>query len=65
MVINIQIANSTQLSFTCTAQTVTSNIADSMDNYISADHIQMCTEKIYLTYEPSWGRAVLDNRDRW
>lgn len=44
MITNTQIANITQLSLTCKAQSVTRSIADSMDNYIPADHFQLLQE---------------------
>lgn len=63
MITNTQIANITQLSLTCKAQSVTRSIADSMDNYIPADHFQLLQEKLSSNDGPSWG-GVLANRDR-
>ena len=58
MVTNIQIANSTQLSLTCSAQSVTRNIADSMDNCIPADHFQVSYRKNYLAMMDQAGEEV-------
>lgn len=58
MITNTQIANSTQLSLTCRAQSVTRSIADSMDNYIPADHFQMCYRKNYLAMMDQAGEEV-------